>query len=204
VSLLPLFQGLGVLLLLLGMSRMKFSRQWFNLGAVLRHSLRMREDIARAMALSRWLALEARRGISTEEFWQVLQFAADRLGFCQMRLELEDGERVWMKHKGEGGDFHRARYDFRSAGVGVIELQARRTSGEDGSHPPVNGQENRRSGEGLEDERTFLVISELLAESWHKASLREYERTGAVLRFASTPPVLGPAGIPLDRQEQRL
>jgi len=202
VYLLPLLQGIGVLLLLLAMSRMKFSRHWFNLGAVLRHSLRMREDIARAMALSRWLALEARRGISTEEFWQLLQFAANRLGFCRMRLELEDGERIWKRHEVEEGDFHRARFDFRSAGVGVIELQASKASGGAELHPQVEGQENRRSGEGLEDERTFLVISELLAESWHKASLHQCELTGAVLRFAPMPRNPGPAGIPLDHQEQ--
>ncbi len=188
VQLLPIFTGVGMLIVVVVMSWMNFSRRWFNLGDALGHSLRMREDIAYALALARWLALESRRGDSTEEFWKGLQFATERLGFCHLRLQLEGGERTWETPDAQVADCHFVRFDFREAGAGVIELQARKPAGVDRPPPPAAGTGNRQPGAGLEDERTFRVISELLAESWHKASLQKCERTGEALRFASSPP----------------
>jgi len=195
VQLLPIFQGLGMLVLLLAMGRMNFSQQWFNFGDALRHSLRMREDVAYAMTLTRWLNLEGRRVDSTEEFWKLLQFAAERLGFCQMRVQLEDGERTWKKNDSVLVDDQLARFDFRAAGAGIIEFQAGKPDGGVGWQPSAAGSGDYRPGTRLDDERTFLVISELLAESWHKASLQKCERTGAALRFspASPPPPGAPS-----------
>ena len=177
VQLLPILEGIAMLLVLLAMSRMKFSRRWFNLGEMLRHSLRMREDIALAMALSRWLALEGRRVASPEEFWTALRFAAERLGFCEVRLQLGAGERCWKKIGGAGADVHRVQFDFRGAGAGIIEFGA--------GKPPGGNCPTAPTAVGLADERTFEVISELLAESWHKASLHLYGQTGEALRFPS-------------------
>jgi UDP-GlcNAc:undecaprenyl-phosphate GlcNAc-1-phosphate transferase len=198
LQMLPLFQGLGMLVLLLAMSRMKFSQHWFNFDGALRHSLRMREDVAYAMTLTRWLHLEGRRVDSTEEFWKLLQFAAERLGFCQIRVRLEDGERTWTKNGSVVAGEPLARFDFRAGGAGIIEFQAGNPAGGVGSQPAAAASGDRRSAAGLEDERTFRVISELLAESWHKASLQKCERTGVALRFSPAAPP--PLGVPSTAQ----
>jgi len=202
LHLLPVFQGVGMLIILLAMSRMKFSRGWFDLGDALRHSFRMREDVAYAMALTRWLTLEGQRADSVEEFWKVLQFAAERLGFFHLRVQFEDSERTWKKYECEVTDCHVARFDFRAVGAGVLELQARKTSGGACPASATAGAESRRPADGLEDARTFRVISELLAECWHKASLHKRERTGAALRFTPTGPDDRRGAIALDHQEQ--
>lgn len=194
VQLLPVFTGVGMLIVLLVMSRMSFSRRWFKLSQVLGHSLRMREDVAYAMALARWLALEGRRGYSTEERWRGLQFAAERLGFCHLRLELDAGERTWQKYDPQSADVHCVRFDFRKAGAGVIELQATKTVGKNCPPTPAVVPGDQRPGDGLADEKTFQIVSELLAEGWHKASVQKCDHPREALRFA--PPAGRPSGGP--------
>jgi UDP-GlcNAc:undecaprenyl-phosphate GlcNAc-1-phosphate transferase len=93
----PILFGLMVLLLLLGAGRFKFSRRWFAIGRMVENSLNMRREIEYAVCLSRWLALEGRRGRGVENLWQTLALAADKLGFASVKLTLADGERVWLR-----------------------------------------------------------------------------------------------------------
>ena len=187
VEMLPVLAGAGMLVVLIVMARMNFSRRWFNLGNILGQSLRMREDVAYAMSVSRWLALEGGRVQSTEELWSVLRFAAKRLGFSEVRLELEDGVRCWRCEDPDrpyrGYQF--SRFDFRKEGAGLIELRARKLSKSDWEKHCGAPRQERRRGDCLDDEKTFQLVGELLAESWHKANLQNRERTRKSLRFAA-------------------
>lgn len=189
-QMLPLLAGAGMLFILIVMGRMNFTRRWFNLGNILGQSIRMRQDVAFAMSVTRWLNLEGHRVQSTEEMWTLFRFAAERLGFSEVRMELEDGIRSW---RSEDADFNfngyqYARFDFRKAGAGLIELRARKLSKTERERLGKMSRRERRPAHSLDEDRTFRLIADLLAESWHKANLQLREAAQPALRFTPTPP----------------
>jgi UDP-GlcNAc:undecaprenyl-phosphate/decaprenyl-phosphate GlcNAc-1-phosphate transferase len=92
---LPLVLGGGVLAVLLAAGGFNFSREWFAVGRVLGNSLSMRADIQYALAQTRWLVLEGARSQSIGDLCADTVFIARKLGYDQVRIRLEDGERTW-------------------------------------------------------------------------------------------------------------
>ena len=194
---LPVFVGVAVVAVLLAAGRLDFAREWFAVGRVLGNSLNMREEVNYAMAMSRWLSLEGQRVRSVEEFWRAYVFVGERLGFSEVKLELKDGVREWSRPKVDEEKyhgFHFARFDFSAGGAGVLELRARvcpacqRDHLENSIQPhgPVCVQSFERHGTTcIGDRRVFAVISELYAESWHKASRPLGATKGMALEFSS-------------------
>jgi UDP-GlcNAc:undecaprenyl-phosphate GlcNAc-1-phosphate transferase len=95
--LVPVLFGLTVLVLLLCAGQFRFSRRWFAVGRMVENSLYMRREIEYALCLSKWLALEGRRGQGVENLWSTLVIIADKLKFTSVKLTLPDGERLWVR-----------------------------------------------------------------------------------------------------------
>jgi UDP-GlcNAc:undecaprenyl-phosphate GlcNAc-1-phosphate transferase len=212
---LPVFVGVAVVAVLLAAGRLDFAREWFAVGRVLGNSLNMREEVNYAMALSRWLCLEGRRVHSVEEFWKAFVFVGERLGFSEVKLQLKDGVREWRRPKADEEKyhgFHFAKFDFSAGGAGVLELRAQvcpacqRDNVEEmiQAHGPVCVQSFERHGTTcIGDRRVFAVISELFAESWHKASRPLGATRGMELEFSGPDHAKTVRAIRLARQKSR-
>lgn len=195
--LLPVLAGVGVGVILLAAGRLDFAREWFAVGRMVGKSLNMRREVNYAMTVTRWLSLEGQRAKSMNEFWETLVFVSERLGFSELRLQLEDGTREWRKPAEDRfTGFHHARFDFKAGGAGILELRSRVCpccqQGElNGISETASNEMCERSfgrqGQCIGDERVFAVISELFAESWHKASRGLGAEAGGAVRFSPLP-----------------
>jgi UDP-GlcNAc:undecaprenyl-phosphate GlcNAc-1-phosphate transferase len=197
-QLLPLLVGAGMLFILIVMGRLNFSRRWFNLGDMLSHSSRMRRDVAFAMSITRWLHLEGQRGHTDGDLWHLYRFAAERMGFSEFRLELGQKTFTWRSpdYDFNYNGFRYLRFDFRREGMGLIELRARRISKTEQANVTARSSHPAPLTHNLDDERTFKLVSELLAESWHKTMIE-------MLR-ASPPPLPQAPATPNTRDESPL
>jgi hypothetical protein len=102
------------------------------------------------------------------EFWETLVFVSERLGFSELRLQLEDGTREWRKPAEDRfTGFHHARFDFKASGAGILELRSRVCpccqQGElNGISETASNEMCERSfgrqGQCIGDERVFAVI----------------------------------------------
>ncbi len=186
-QLVPVLLGLGALLLLLCAGKLSFSREWFAVGKVLGNSLSIRQEVQYGLVLVRWLTMEGDRGNSIECLWSDLVFVAQRLGFTGIRLSLEDGERLWSQAE-TGGPIRVARHELQGGRCGILELTA--PAIEDGSaedHAPLAPEEADVPGAALSDPKLFVIMSELLAEGWIRATRRWQHRTEP-MRFDSKAP----------------
>jgi hypothetical protein len=160
------FAGAGILIVLLAAGKLSFSREWFAVGHVVGNSLRMREEIAYTIAMSRWLALEARRVQTVDEFWKLFVFSVDRLGFTAVSVEVDDGKREWRRANSHSTEELKAEYDLLTSGGGLIAFRAAAGKGS----PPDLARSPDDPEPCVGEARAFQVISELLAEAWLKAS----------------------------------
>lgn len=189
--LVPVLIGVAILIILLMAGRLSFAREWFAVGHVVGNSLRMREEVGYAVLMTRWLALEGQRVNDAEELWRLTAFAAERLGLCAASIELGGQKREWRA----SGDlpergYHIARFDFNASGGGIIELRARicphvecpsfeKSAEADNGICPHGAVKNTPC---VGNRRMFEVVSELLAEGWHKAG-RRLQKNGVPLAF---------------------
>jgi UDP-GlcNAc:undecaprenyl-phosphate GlcNAc-1-phosphate transferase len=181
----PNLLGLAVLVLLLLAGRLNFSREWFAVGRVLGNSLEMRQEVQYALSLTHWLALAGGRTASLEALWEDLAFTAKKLGFCYVRLTLEDGERVWQ-HPGNGCDCRMARREVLRGNYGTVELGATFcANGTGGKSAPVVLPNLEVTCQAVTDDKLFGITGELLAEGWHKAARRWVEAYQLPLRFSA-------------------
>ena len=162
--LLPLLAGSLFLILIVAARSFGFIKDWFAGGNRLGRSLALRKETRYALTLSQWLELEAERRDSVYELWQDYQFVVKKLGFAEVRLVLPDSANLWRLggFDPQSGSLLRARHE--TGGGSVIELAA------DSSVLP---------------EKAFELLSELAAETWHKAARRWQELNQAPIRFAS-------------------
>ncbi len=184
--LVPVLTGLGILIILLLAGRLSFAREWFAVGHVVGNSLRMREEVTYAVQMTRWLAMEGRRVDDAEELWRLTTFAAGRLGLCEARLTLIDGTRRWQRDDNAlAPEHHLARFDFHE--LGVVELAANLCpycqAGEESKHCDRSLTENAPC---VGARHMFDVITELLAEGWHKGS-RHLSENGTCVTFVEPP-----------------
>jgi UDP-GlcNAc:undecaprenyl-phosphate GlcNAc-1-phosphate transferase len=127
----------------------KFSRGWFAVGRVLGNSLEMRKEVQYALTLTKWLEQEGERCESLEELWKDFSFAARKSGFAEIRLVLEDGERVWHVDRPVGREEnYSCRQDLHVGANTVMEFSAPRAA---------------------MSRQLFELLCELLAEGWIKA-----------------------------------
>jgi len=179
--LVPILFGFMCLTLLLSAGSFSFSREWFSLGRVLENSREMRRETQYALALGRWLEMEAERAGSMESLWADFVFAVRKLGFAGVRLSLADGEWVWHAPGiiPEGEVMHRSR-QIDAKNPMTLHFSA--------------------SGAAMSS-RVFEHLSELTAEFWIKATVRWQEVNGREARLGASAndpaqPVIVPTTMP--------
>jgi hypothetical protein len=150
-------------------------------GRVLGNSLEMRQEIHYALTLTHWLELEGGRRDSVEELWSDLVFAAQRLGYCTVRLALADGQRVWDQTNGCGSVLSVVQV-LQSGRMGTLELKAPTCDIAALTQPRTQPCE-RSFCPRVSDERVFEVVSELLAEGWVKGVSKSSSAVAGPLRF---------------------
>jgi len=129
----------------------------------------------------RWLAREGGRRDSVEGLYSDLVFAAERLGYCSVKLTLADGEKVW--EQATGGQSTRTAVEVLHGGdFGTLELKAPACG--IGSDPAPWTQECGKSFcPRVSDERVFEIVSELVAEGWVNAVSKFKNGDRTPLRF---------------------
>jgi UDP-GlcNAc:undecaprenyl-phosphate GlcNAc-1-phosphate transferase len=167
-KLLPILFGFMCLTLLVSARSFSFSRDWFAVGRVLGNSREMRRETRYALALSRWLELEAERSYSMDALWTDFTFMAKKLGFSKITLVNEDGERTWDAsfQAPTSAPPHLSRLEVNSGPVRAIEFSAPSTT-----MPP----------------HVFELLCELSAEAWSKVSARWQTVQESVVRFEDQP-----------------
>jgi hypothetical protein len=184
-QLLGIMAGLLMLVLLVCARRLSFARRWFEVGRVVSNSLQMREEIQYALTLNKCLKQASNRVDDVEGLWPTLVFTAERLGFVALKLKLADGEKIWHSPSyfpEQSEDLQRIEHMLRNGNAGVLELAAR-----------CCGKDKRkalsqicRSCPCVADQESFIILSELMAEGWLKATERWHHNNGVVLKFQGT------------------
>lgn len=179
---LPIMVGFGTLCLLLLAGQFNFSREWFAVGRVLGNSVGMREEVAYALSITRWLERETQRVQNMEEFWKVMTFAVERMGFVSLSLELPDGRREW-KIEDPPLAFHHRKFNLNVNGAGIVELRSRVCNHHERNvRGELRSHHCGRAVPCVGDRRVFTIVSELFIEVWHKAS-QEFRQEAPVLQF---------------------
>jgi UDP-GlcNAc:undecaprenyl-phosphate GlcNAc-1-phosphate transferase len=147
----PLLFGVGCLAFILSARSFSFSREWFAVGRVLGNSFEMRESIHYALALGRWIEMEAKNCDSVENLWSDFQLILLKLNFAQASLTLLDGRREWKRDDAlvPLAPLTWSRYEFFLGGAFSVELAI-----QSGAIAPA----------------LFEHLSEVAAEAWHKAA----------------------------------
>lgn len=170
----PILFGFLCLTLILSARSFNFSRDWFAIGKVLENSLEVRKETYYALALSRWLELEAERAATLDELWADYTFALQKMRFASVALQSTSGNRQW--HSGKSGVKEwRRTHELSLAGTTRIEF----------------------CGDSADlSERVFSHLSELSAECWLKAANRWHAVNPAEILPIVTPPA-APVSNPL-------
>lgn len=145
----PVALGAVFLLVLLGATRFKFTRNWFSIGRLLGESFQVRRESHYARALCDWFALEGARSPSLAALWQDFEFMVRKLGFAWVSLQMEDGQMIWRAPVQPPAD---------------RELRVRL----DLNHPVHKTLEFTTDAERMSG-RVFDQVSELAGEAWIKA-----------------------------------
>jgi hypothetical protein len=158
--LLPLLLGSLFLLVVIAGRSYGLTKGWMAMAK----SISLRHETRYALTLSRWLEMEAERRDTVAGLWEDFQFVAAKLGFTEVKLTLSDGTRSWkadVEHM--PGPPQRTRHEMLG-GTGI---------------------EFAGSATVLPD-KLFELLTELAAESWHKAARRWEAIHKAPIKFSST------------------
>ena len=156
----PLLFGVLCLGLVLLARRFSFSREWFAVGRVLGNTLELRKQTEYALALARWLELEAERAETLEELWADFAFAVRKLGFGSVTWTTAAGNLTWQAEHFAAAEWQE-RYEFTLDGPVTLEFGG---------------------AASVMSERLFEHLSELAAESWFRAAKRWRATAGKPLR----------------------
>jgi len=204
----PVSLGAAVLALLLCAGRLSFTREWLAVGRTLGNSLAIRHEVQYALSLAAWLRHEGDRCSSVEELFQDLTFAAGRLGFTSIQLELVDGTRRWSRPGSCGfKSFHQ---QLACGDFGVLTVEApvclkpaACPLRQEPLTPLILGTERATNCPECPkqyDPRLCEIMSELLAESWVRAAGRcgtemPLRFEAAILRVNGSPRRLRKPGL---------
>ncbi len=163
--LVPILFGFMCLTLIFSARLFSFSREWFSVGRVLGNSLELRKETQYALALVRWLELEAERAESVESLWEDFAFASKKLGFSGVRVVLAGAERSWKSP------------------LPPPEADCLRGTHWVGAGLPMTLYFRGDSTEM--STRLFDHLTELAAEAWLKAVVRWQDVNGRAASFAA-------------------
>lgn len=150
---LPVLFGLLFLVLMVMARSLRFSWDWFSAGRVFGNSLEMRKEIQYVLQLGRLLELEAERCDSIRSLWDDFKYVAGKLDFSEMQLTLDGVVYRWKSKSAVNRQekLFTARHELNGKHSMTLEFAA----------PPSLCSDNQ-----------FELMSELLAESWLKATTR--------------------------------
>jgi UDP-GlcNAc:undecaprenyl-phosphate/decaprenyl-phosphate GlcNAc-1-phosphate transferase len=166
---LPIVFGAFFLTALTAARSVDFGRDWLAFGRVIRNLVDLRKDSRYALALVRWLELEAERAASVDELWSGFEFVCLKLRFTRATLS-GAVEKNWRSAETASGQFFERSYELPLDVPTKIEFAS---SSSAASH------------------RSFELLGELAAEAWFRAvqrwhcfhpSPRGAERTSPRLR----------------------
>ncbi len=198
-QLVPVLAGVGVMVLLVCAGKFRFSREWLSVGRMVGNSLAMRQEVQYALCLTEWLRHEAGRRPTLDALYQDFEFAARRLGFTYVRLELADGERCW-RQPGDERPSHVFRHELQGGACGVLELRAPACD-QPGGNAKWSDCATCSVARSVcaRDSRLFGILADLLAEGWAKAA-GSWRSEGARLRFDEP----AAARVAAPREQKRL
>lgn len=150
---LPVLFGLLFLILMVMARSLRFSWDWFSAGRVFGNSLEMRKEIQYVLQLGRLMELEAERCDSIRSLWEDFKYMAGKLDFSKMQLTLDGVIYTW-KTKAPLNEQEKAltaRHELTGKHSMILEFSA---------------------SPSLCSDNQFELMSELLAESWLKATTR--------------------------------
>ncbi len=128
-------------------------QHWLAVRKLVENPGQIRKEARYALTLGDWLEMEAERCHSIAELWESFQFLVHKLRFSQVRLQLEDGEKIW-RHPG-----------FQPAGVEILQeahqLDVGKTMRLEFSAPKQ-----------VLPAKVFSLLTELASEAWLKAARR--------------------------------
>jgi UDP-GlcNAc:undecaprenyl-phosphate GlcNAc-1-phosphate transferase len=199
---LPLLLGVGVLTILVAAGKFDFSREWFSVGRVLGNSLETRAEIQYGMSLSRWLALEGARAPTLNLLAEDVVFIARKLGFSSVRIRLGDEEKLWRLTDLDAEKCRqlraiRIRLEAEDKLRQLTDLQAKKCRCFRHELPghqscflefcadcpcstPANGASKNNEG-------TFHILADLVAEGWIKAVSDWKKRNPLPVHFDARP-----------------
>ncbi len=160
----PILFGFLCLTLVVSAQAFNFSRDWFAVGRILETSLELRKETSYALALGRWLELEAERAGTLEQLWKDFVFVAGKLRLTSAKLTLAREVRCWESAPAGANKLTRL-HEWHLEGKMLLEL---------------GGNGNAMS------EQVFDHVSELAAESWFKAATRWRATRGLPLLFSES------------------
>jgi UDP-GlcNAc:undecaprenyl-phosphate GlcNAc-1-phosphate transferase len=162
--LLPLFAGVLVLVLLMFAKLSGLAKNWVAIVSGLGKSLALRKETRYALALSRWLEMEAERHGSIEEIWQDYTFAVRKLGFSRIKLILPESTSTW-ELEGSDPETYGMQHASRQISDGMtIEFHADKEA-----MPEI----------------LFSLLTDLASEIWHKVVSRWQKINKTSLVFMS-------------------
>jgi hypothetical protein len=146
-----------------------FSRDWLAVGRLWGNSRELRKETRYALALSRWLELEAERSYSADALWTDFTFLVKKLGFSKVRLIQRDGEKSWEApfQAPTSAPPHCVRQEINHALFQALEFSA--------PSPTM-------------PRRVCELLSELAAEAWVKACVRWQATQESAVNFAGRKP----------------
>ncbi|MFP4157535.1 MAG: MraY family glycosyltransferase [Opitutales bacterium] len=163
---LPIFLGLGFIILLFAIRGQKISPQ--SLSKRLNESVQARGDTKNALYLRNWLVAEAERADKGEHLWSDFRFVLKKMGFCRAELTMQGEARsFYVPHTrhAEPNSLWQAQQSI--PGVGEIRLYA----------------EKDNLGE-----RQFEIIADIAIEAWTQAAHKWFTANGEPISFQAEAP----------------
>lgn len=182
----PLFLGIGALMILFAAGQFNFSREWLSVGRVLGNALEARADIQYAMSLSHWLALEGKRVQTLGDLAEDVVFIARKLGFDSVRIRLKDAQKHWPLTEVKAESCESYRHLLPGHKYCFLELDA----------VGPGARSSRAAGVSIITTDRSDILADLVAEGWSKAVADWQKINQLPVRFDSSP--VAPAASEID------
>jgi len=158
---LPIFLGVVFVIVLFVLGKQKLSPQSF--AQRFTESVEARQDTKNALQLRDWISLEAARADSGEHLWSDFRFVLKKIGFCKAELRLASDTRTFALPQNNSDQD-----DLLWKCTQPIGSSAELT---------VYAEKDNFS------ERQFLLIADIAAEAWNRASTQWRATNGDALTF---------------------
>ncbi len=149
--LLPVIFGIFMVMMVLSARIFGFFQSWYKLGRLLTAAVMRRKHTRYALLLGEVFLIEAERCGTVDELWEQFGFVLRKLRFDTVMLN--DGERQWRW-------------------IGKVASGKTVYRGTQDVHGTMHGELVLTCDTSQMDEETFYLLSELVAESWSKATRR--------------------------------